>query len=296
VAPPFEIDSDNVHVSVYVDKCRLNIVGFCRTPWGAVPFSHHCLVDADVPDGPVNIELEETHPAIIAAVDGCQETLMRKAKKESVRAAIQSLVERARQGDQNAMGMIASIREEAMAGNSRARRSLEMLKGYAYEHPAAAPPNMGAEKKEPLDRRTSGLLRLLSDSVESGDAQQYQAGIRMCIPGLRQSTPALDAAGVILANGPPLLRDREGNAGISDAIEVQFGTEKRMPPRQAFRYGAKRTKQPEVVREAMTMLPKSGVDAMCVGYAVGLGKRIQAVRKGAPINLLSTDAAWELGE
>lgn len=293
VEPPFPLPSDEIAVSVFVRERRVSFIGFSRTPWGVVPFSHHCLVSEDVPDGPVTVGRKETHSAVTAAIDGSYKTIMAKAKKESIRAAVESLVERARQGDQNAMGMIASVRDQAEEGNPRAEKTMMCMKAYIYEHPAS---DVGAEGKGLPDQRTRELLHSLGQGITSDDPEHYQAAVSMYIPETRRNIDALDAAGVLLANGPTLLADAEGpNARISSLAD-EFGAEDGHPVREAFNYGMKRSREPAAIQNAMTVLPKKGVDAMCVGYAMGLAKRIQAVRKGAPIAIYSVDAAWELGE
>lgn len=52
-------------------------------------------------------------------------------------AEVPGLVERARLGDQNAMGMIAAVRENAAAGNKRALSSYRLIEQYCICRPVA---------------------------------------------------------------------------------------------------------------------------------------------------------------
>lgn len=64
------------------------------------------------------------------------------AKAEQVRAQAKGageLVERARAGDQNAMGMIAACRDNAKQGNERARISCVLIEDYCRRNPPPAP-------------------------------------------------------------------------------------------------------------------------------------------------------------
>jgi hypothetical protein len=59
-----------------------------------------------------------------------------KAKQIRMQAdAIASLVERSRALDQNAMGMIAAVRDQAEAGNPRAQVSRALIARYCAAHP-----------------------------------------------------------------------------------------------------------------------------------------------------------------
>jgi len=58
-----------------------------------------------------------------------------------------ALVERARACDQNAMGMIAAIREQAKAGDPRAQVSCALMARYCEAHPM---PELGPVGEKPI--------------------------------------------------------------------------------------------------------------------------------------------------
>lgn len=70
-------------------------------------------------------------------------SLMTKANDVIAQANVAAeLVERSRSGDQNAIGMIASIHDQAAKGNLRARISAVLIDDYITEHPVLTPPPM----------------------------------------------------------------------------------------------------------------------------------------------------------
>jgi hypothetical protein len=68
-------------------------------------------------------------------------SLATKAKEVIDQANVAAeLVERSRAGDQNAIGMITSIRDSANNGNLRAKISTLLIEDYIHEHPVITPP------------------------------------------------------------------------------------------------------------------------------------------------------------
>jgi len=73
-------------------------------------------------------------------LDDCANQLRRKAREICMQMrAIADLCERVRLGDQNAMGTLAAVREQAKAGNRRAILSCQFADWYCRTHPTAAP-------------------------------------------------------------------------------------------------------------------------------------------------------------
>lgn len=66
-----------------------------------------------------------------------KQALMRSAHIEKQRMMAGELVERARQGDQNAMAIIALVRDNAKLGQPRAKASAQFLQEYIAAHPVA---------------------------------------------------------------------------------------------------------------------------------------------------------------
>ncbi len=77
------------------------------------------------------------------------EEIAGKAKQIRMQAdAIASLVERSRALDQNAMGMLAAIRDQAAAGNPRAKVSCSLAARYCQTHPM---PETGPTGEMPVE-------------------------------------------------------------------------------------------------------------------------------------------------
>ena len=87
--------------------------------------------------------------------------------------AAYSLVRRSRNGDQNAMAMLAAVRDQALAGNKQAEVSLRLMHAYIKAHPIdenAAPDGMGAEQ----DHSTLGAAVELSHGPILTDSRLQQ--------------------------------------------------------------------------------------------------------------------------
>jgi hypothetical protein len=73
-----------------------------------------------------------------------------RGKAQQVRqqaAAVPSIVERSRAGDQNALAMITACRENAAAGSPRAQVTCALIEQYCNAHPA--PPRPGEVQDTP---------------------------------------------------------------------------------------------------------------------------------------------------
>jgi hypothetical protein len=109
-----------------------------------------------------------------------------------LRSMTASVVRRARNGDQNAMALIALIRDNAKKGHPRAVESFEHLREYISTHPVDANPRIGGEP----------------DFVALTQA-----------PGTRWAGDSTYADAVALSHGPKLTNPRIG------AFLSQFGGE-----------------------------------------------------------------------
>ena len=193
----------------------------------------------------------------------------------SVIDAAKEVVERARAGDQNAMGMIAAVRDSAIKGSPRARESQRAILEYIRSHPvqvadAFVHSHIGEDAKQALAmvRRRGPVLGLVALFVLAEDGPD-----------------AMLTGSTILANGPPLTNPRV--AAIGEAIEddderrlfyagVCF---KRITPK--FLHLCKPEKRPIVN----------------AGKCVGMARSIQQVRlPNSKLGAFSPAVAWEHGE
>lgn len=70
--------------------------------------------------------------------DQAKQLAQKSADVKQQAAEVPALVERARMGDQNAMGMIAAVRENAGRGDPRAFTSFKLIEAYCLCCPAPA--------------------------------------------------------------------------------------------------------------------------------------------------------------
>lgn len=250
--------------SAYVKGNRLCILGIANTKIGAIPFAHAEPCKAG--DGPV--DMTATLPLNVKrALDKSEKAIMKKVKESKLQLTIQSLVQRARSGDQNAMGTIVMIRVNAKKGSPRARRSLKALEKYAAENP---PTTFGDDSSTLLNTPENLTINTLNSAVFNEEANHVVAALS----SVSDAMP-WQKAGAILANGPPL-----------------FGNTTRLKELCDAACGEK--ENPKIISGIINW---RDAKAESLGRCIGLARTIQLVsKKIVPIAELSTMAAWELGE
>jgi hypothetical protein len=184
------------------------------------------------------------------------------------------LVTRARLGDQNARAMIVEVAKAAKAGIKRAQAAFAALKDYIDRHPAKdvrQTVGIGAEEAETLS-----VLRAVPDHAP------------VLLAGLGQGLAAVLAAVILLADGPPLTRDRLDNmSAVAPTTDAQ----------QAFIFGAVHAGHPNLHTTLTRALPPAGMAFVAAGEAVGMARKLQIVRlPHTKISGYCADTAWELGE
>lgn len=129
-------------VSSHLDGDKLKTVALALTSDGCTLVN--CRSRAKpIKQGPVTFGAEK-HPDLRRAIAGQKHLLLANASIEKQREKAGELVERARQGDQNAMAIIALVRENRKKGNPRASCSFEFIQEYIQSHPIAS---FGAENE-----------------------------------------------------------------------------------------------------------------------------------------------------
>lgn len=186
-----------------------------------------------------------------------------------------SLVERSRAGDQNAMALIAQIRQRALFGRDRipagermiAMTSYKLIGDYLDNHPVDS---IGVENATPPPSP-----RILS-YVHPDVPEWLPIALPECLPKKK----GFMAVVVRLANGRELTSD-----DLERVSQV-------MGPENAG----------HVVAGAFKQAAPPGLDhlartAFVIGVCLGTAMTLQAVREGrAPVWMLSPEASWELGE
>lgn len=273
--------------AAYIQENRLCIIGVHPSKIGPIPFSHSVLIEGEpIPDGPVHIDNNEAlNPAIEKALQDCDGAIMRKVRLEEMERAAADLVVRARAGDQVAMGILAMVRTNALKGSKRAKVAYRYLQRYVKAHPVTDAMS-GFEAALKSDR----LAKTLESSIGTENPLHYSSAVVAMVPDINATS--LTRAAVVLANGPDLCTGKDANPRIS-ALHSSFAGE---DEHKAFRFGVATNDISKIYPIAQRSTPKQN-RALQIGYAVGLARRIQAVRRpNVPIAVISKMAAWELGE
>ncbi len=216
-----------------------------------------------------------------------------------------SLVRRARAGDENAMGLITRVGQEARKGNNpRAQAAFAALKEFIDKNPAQDfvlgaepvimdPPSPTAIQKAVPDteitvRRVDPELR--KPPVPRGlfdrlfDPEYFALVIiRAC-----QYRNGLPAAAALLAAGPALTNPVVHQLGLTN-----FGSEESTA---CFFHGVKFSSEASWDEVAPHLDPPLR-RCLAIGQCVGRARKIQAVRQpNSSISAYSPVAGWELGE
>jgi hypothetical protein len=199
-------------------------------------------------------------------------------KPATINDGAAQLVERARQGDQNAIALICQVRDNAKKGLPRAKQAVVALGRYIERNPVDSQGSMGEELAE--EAETDALAEDVLDCCFEGD---YVEVVRELVPDL--ATKSIPKAIVALANGPSLL-PADGATHITDVRDSLTDAEKK-----AFAKGYR-----QGMRE-LDDVPTGLQCAFLLGHILGTARRIQAVRlPGVPVSVLSPSAGFELGE
>lgn len=201
--------------------------------------------------------------------------------KTTLEQASIELVLRARQGDQNAIGTIVAVRENAMRGNSISQRAFSCIEKYAKSHPVREFVTFGEEKL----REDRGDV--IGHTAKKTLHEDYVSTVKGHVPALARC--CFPKAVTLLADGPTLLR-----SDVAKPLIVEIAESLTPEQRKAFSAGVKHARRAApLVRE----LPPVCKDALILGVVIGMARKIQAIRvDSAPIRILCPHVAWELGE
>jgi hypothetical protein len=187
------------------------------------------------------------------------------------------LVERARQGDQNAVAMICAVRDNAKKGVVQAKQGYAALSAYISKHPMKNPVSFGEE----LARNRH--CDVICQEMTAGFGEDYTGTVKKEVPGI--AALSVPKAVVTVANGPNLLQD--GACNLFHDVRDSF-TESEQ---KAFILGIKHG------LNELDRIPKDLQVPFIVGHVLGTARKIQAVRHPrAPLSILSARLGAEFGE
>jgi hypothetical protein len=178
-------------------------------------------------------------------------------------------VKRARLGDQNAQGYLQELGDHARKGAPWAQAPQKVVLAYLAQNPVESA-DIGAESGGALSALTvpldpDGLLKALCFLPHAGDCGTLEAAI------------------VLLCHGPGVSTGKIG--------ELQARVPQQNLP--AFRQGLAFAGEDETI-DAMAKIDPGNLSYLCAGHCLGMARRIQQVRDGAPFDTFSADIGWEL--
>lgn len=121
-------------VSAYIKEQCLHVMGVDESHAGTVPFAVTVAFEGEAPQGPLNMRRMPDN--VKRALGYAQREVRQRIYVGRQQRMVESIVTRARQGDQNAMAIIMGMREQAKRGNKRAQASLKLLKKVIKQQPA----------------------------------------------------------------------------------------------------------------------------------------------------------------
>ncbi len=262
--------------AAYIQAERLCVIGIKDTPMGPIPFAANCKVEGEK-DGP--IDFDNVSVEVAKAFESIKPEIEKNVNRDLVKATVSDYVERARQGDQNAMSVLAMVRNAAKKGNNRAKRTMNLMVAYIKKNPVDHAPNVGFDIKR--------LGQSFHNAIEKANPWGWAAAVKTHMPTLAKKS--MDGAIVRLANGPNLLGPTNAN------IKAMVTAYPNDVMRKAFSFGL--TGQIAKILDACQKISPDECQAMQTGFCVGMAKRIQAIRQPkTPLSVLSPMVAWELGE
>ncbi len=251
-----------------IKKNRLIMMGIADLRTGPIPFTHSCVIEGSVPDGPVDFFAgEDLHPAVQRALDESQPKIMAQIAGEEMRVGAEDLVVRARAGDQNAMSILTGIHVNAERGNQRALKARECVLAYIDTHPVESD-FAGEEMVSTAAQDREARYVTMEKVTRSDDPLKKAIGVQIFAPSL-----PTERAIVLLANGEP--------------IDKKFVSNILKPyPNPQILEGIKH------FRSQISNRPD-----FRAGQLIGRAQALQKVRKPtASFRALSPAIAWELGE
>lgn len=209
---------------------------------------------------------------------------------KKLQAAAVELVDRSRNGDQNATAMILEIRRAALEGVPRAQVGYELLKKIVQAKPASAPLQFDFECQSGSCTNPTEIAGEAYDALEllatRGPIIAIAALIALPDMGGERG---VTAGAVLLANGPRPITKRlvsDIGAGID---ETHY--------RRLFFYGVNYCGRPALQLAHELQDDEAAPSFLHAGRCVGIARSIQRVRlPGSVISQFNRLAGWELGE
>ncbi|MGH9966573.1 MAG: hypothetical protein ACREBG_01900, partial [Pyrinomonadaceae bacterium] len=163
------------------------------------------------------------------------------------------------------MATLVEIRKAAQQGNHKAMAAFSFLKQYIQRNPPGSKHRLSAPNRQAIAH--------LKTAVAAEDVEM----LIQVLPTVGKDLIASNGAAVVMANGPNL--DKPRLTLIAEALGEKF--------KKAFITGFRLGGEDEV-KVLAPKVPPEERGALQIGWAVGLARKIQAVRiSGIPLVVLS---------
>jgi hypothetical protein len=277
----------------YVKNKRLHVSGVHKSSVGLIPYSASIRVRGDVTDGPVN--LRKTLPAEIdEAVILVTPVINKQLTHNTLRAAAEELVERARAGDQVAQATLQLVGENAQKGVPRAVLTHKITLEVLDENPPKIGHLSGDIGSDLPARKDRFLQRKFYSVIGAEEPEEYGTGVAAMLP-------LVGWCGVVtLANGPSLLRTGRARAVAQNLPSPQekdaFCTGRKYCTELStmVSWYANHLSADQMLGIATNPTMKT---ALLLGVAFGMAQKIQAVRQpDSRISDFDPATGWEFGE
>jgi len=118
--------TETPHFAAYVLNSVLHLIGYVKTELGIVSIDSTADLEGENSPGPVVFSGEVPEP-INNALSSCMQKASMEIRREKIVLAAKGLIARARDGDQVAVDILATTRDQALKGNAHAKFSFDIL-------------------------------------------------------------------------------------------------------------------------------------------------------------------------
>lgn len=280
---------NSLQAAGYIHNGKLYLVGLSKTEEGIIPISYSAKINGNIQkDGPIALG-QEQEESIEKALAESERPIRFNIEKKRIQRSIISLVERARQGDQNAIGTLVELRRNAKQGDSRANYSLKCAMEYIKKYPKynmeiVSISGINIPKLPPIKITTLALFKQALDASKK-DINRYVSVIGSYITSITDSA-LLKPASVLLA-------DRISIPSLLKKLTSSFDKKTQL----IFKTAYLQSDNVSGLNIFRTTLEDVQKNALKVGYVVGLASRLQEARKpDKSISIYDKKSGEELGE
>jgi len=203
------------------------------------------------------------------------------AAPATIEDGAQQIIDRARQGDQNALALICQIRDNARKKNPRAMQAFKALKTYIDKNPIRMSVSFGEEM---LHEQECDILAIELLDACFGE-EDYCSVVKELVPEL--AAKSMPKVITTLTNGPSLMIDSEGG-NLFLEVRDSYPTE---AEQNAFMVGM------QYGIQELAQVPLNLQGAFLLGHVLGTARKFQAARlPDVPLKVLSPSLGAEFGE